>query len=42
MNEVWSELESTRDPGSPQWLPVYQQGRVVRFMARAADLNDRA
>jgi len=42
MIEVWSELESARDPGSPQWLPVYQQGRVVRFMARAADLNDRA
>jgi uncharacterized membrane protein len=28
-----------RDPGSPQWLPIYQHGSNVRFSARAANLE---
>lgn len=29
-----------RDPGSPEWLPEYDDGRHVRFMARPGDLDD--
>lgn len=29
-----------RDPGSPEWLPVYDDGRHVRFMARPGDLDE--
>lgn len=28
-----------RDPGSPEWLPVYDEGRNVRFMAAPEDLE---
>lgn len=34
----WGFFVEDRDPGSPQWQPVYQQGEAVRFAARAADL----
>lgn len=27
-----------RDPGTPQWLPVYDSGRTVRFASTARDL----
>ncbi len=27
-----------RDPGSPEWLPVYQSGRTVRFVASPSDV----
>lgn len=37
-NTIWTDLTSTRDAGSPQWLPIYQDGRYVRFVARAGDL----
>ncbi|HQR26554.1 MAG TPA: alpha/beta-hydrolase family protein [Nocardioides sp.] len=39
MNDLWSDLTAHRDPGSPEWLPTYQQGRTVRFMARPSDLD---
>ncbi len=29
-----------RDPGSYEWLPVYDDGRHVRFMARPGDLDN--
>jgi uncharacterized membrane protein len=35
---MWTEVTRTRDVGSPEWLPVYQQGQNVRFSARAANL----
>ncbi|HET9889592.1 MAG TPA: alpha/beta-hydrolase family protein [Mycobacterium sp.] len=38
-NTIWTDLTSTRDAGSPQWLPIYQDGRYVRFVARAKDLT---
>jgi uncharacterized membrane protein len=38
-NTIWTDLTATRDPGSPQWLPIYQDGRYVRFVARAKDLT---
>lgn len=37
-NTIWTDLTSTRDPGSPEWLPIYDDGRNVRFVARAANL----
>lgn len=38
-NTIWTDLTATRDAGSPQWLPIYQDGRYVRFVARAKDLT---
>ncbi|MEE6175915.1 alpha/beta hydrolase [Mycobacterium sp. 050134] len=38
-NTIWTDLTSTRDAGSPQWLPIYNGGRNVRFVARASDLD---
>lgn len=37
-NTIWNELTINRDPGSPQWLPIYHEGRAVRFAARPEDL----
>jgi uncharacterized membrane protein len=31
-------LTINRDPGSPQWLPIYDDGRNARFVARGGDL----
>jgi uncharacterized membrane protein len=30
-SEPHGQLEADRDPGSPQWRPIYQGGQVVRF-----------
>jgi uncharacterized membrane protein len=38
-NTIWTDLTSTRDGGSPEWLPIYQDGRYVRFVARAKNLT---
>jgi uncharacterized membrane protein len=38
-NTIWTDLTSTRDAGSPQWLPIYNDGKNVRFVARATDLG---
>lgn len=38
-NTLWSRFTSERDPGSPQWLPVYQGGRTVRFASAPAQLD---
>ncbi|CAM3757369.1 alpha/beta hydrolase [Tsukamurella ocularis] len=38
-NEMWVRLTQQRDAGSPEWLPVYQDGAAVRFAARAEDLG---
>lgn len=37
-NEMWVRMTEQRDAGSPQWLPVYQEGANVRFAARSEDL----
>jgi len=37
-NTMWNEVTRNRDPGSPEWLPIYQQGSNVRFSARAVNL----
>ena len=33
------ELVAQRDPGTPQWLPVVDGGRTVRFAAQGSDLR---
>src|ERR1700753_3704995 len=37
-NTVWTDLTSTRDSGSPEWLPIYNDGKNVRFVARPSNL----
>jgi uncharacterized membrane protein len=37
-NTIWTDLTATRDAGSPEWLPIYNDGKNVRFVARASDL----
>lgn len=37
-NTIWADLTRNRDPGSPEWLPIYDKGENVRFAAEAADL----
>lgn len=37
-NGIWRSLVERRDPGSPEVLPVYASGLVVRFAADADDL----
>ena len=37
-NTIWKDLTVNRDAGSPQWLPIYRDGRSVRFAARSEDL----
>ncbi|MDT2004857.1 hypothetical protein FXW78_09275 [Rhodococcus opacus] len=36
-NEIWTDVTTNRDPGSPEWLPIYEQGETVRFGARAPE-----
>jgi uncharacterized membrane protein len=38
-NTVWTDLTINRDPGSPEWLPIYDKGAYVRFAAIPQDLN---
>jgi uncharacterized membrane protein len=38
-NTMWEDVTRTRDPGSPEWLPIYQQGENIRFAARPDDLG---
>ncbi len=38
-NTMWEDLKRNRDSGSPQWLPIYDQGENVRFVARADNLG---
>jgi uncharacterized membrane protein len=38
-NTIWTDLTATRDRGSPEWLPIYDDGRHVRFLARPDNLD---
>jgi uncharacterized membrane protein len=38
-NELWRGLVADREAGSPEWLPVYEDGRTVRFADEAPDLD---
>ncbi len=34
MNEQWVSITANRDEGSPAWLPIFDEGIVVRFTGR--------
>lgn len=38
-NVLWSRFTAGRDPGTPEWLPVYHGGTTVHFANSPADLN---
>ncbi|WP_237569809.1 alpha/beta hydrolase [Mycolicibacterium lacusdiani] len=38
-NTIWTDLTANRDPGSPEWLPIYEKGRNVRFVAEPPNLG---
>ncbi|MGO9030794.1 alpha/beta hydrolase [Mycobacterium sp.] len=38
-NTIWTDLTKTRDRGSPEWLPIYDDGGNVRFVARPDTLG---
>jgi uncharacterized membrane protein len=38
-NTIWTDLTKTRDRGSPEWLPIYDDGGNVRFVARPDNLG---
>lgn len=40
VSEFWNRITENRDPGSPEWLPVYQEGRVIRFTGADNALYD--
>jgi uncharacterized membrane protein len=35
--ELWRQFERGRDPGSPEWQPVIDEGAMVRYAASAQD-----
>jgi uncharacterized membrane protein len=37
-NTIWTDLTRTRDKGSPEWLPIFDKGENVRFVARPQNL----
>lgn len=38
-NTIWTDLTRNRDPGSPEWLPIYDRGANARFVAEPQDLQ---
>lgn len=38
-NPIWTDLTLNRDASSPQWLPIYDRGANVRFVAQADNLG---
>lgn len=38
-NTIWTQLTATRDRGSPEWLPIFDDGQNVRFVARPQNLD---
>jgi uncharacterized membrane protein len=38
-NELWRGIVADRDEGTPEWLPVVDDGRTVRFADEASDLD---
>ncbi len=38
-NTIWADLTHSRDTGSPEWLPIYDKGENVRFVARPDNLD---
>jgi uncharacterized membrane protein len=40
-NVLWGRFTAERDPGSPQWRPVYEGGKTVRFVTAPSELTGR-
>jgi uncharacterized membrane protein len=40
VSEFWQRITRHRDPASPIWLPVYQEGRTIRFTNTGEELDD--
>lgn len=38
-NTLWDDTSGNRDSGSPEWLPIYENGEQVRFIAEKSDLD---
>ena len=38
--EPWGTVEENRDPGSPEWKPVYEGGENVRFAPQSDQLGE--
>jgi uncharacterized membrane protein len=38
-NTLWSQFTSDRDPGTPEWQPVYRGGTTVRFITAPGQLS---
>jgi uncharacterized membrane protein len=38
-NPIWGGLVDARDPGSPEWRPILDDGREVRFAVAPPDLS---
>lgn len=38
-NTIWTDLTRNRDKDSPEWLPVFDKGENVRFVARPDNLG---
>jgi uncharacterized membrane protein len=38
-NSMWVDVTHNRDAGSPEWLPIFQQGQNLRFVARSENLG---
>jgi uncharacterized membrane protein len=38
-NTLWSRFTANRDPGTPEWRPVYEGGQTVRWSNAPSDLN---
>jgi uncharacterized membrane protein len=38
-NTLWSRFTADRDPGSPEWRPVYERGKTVRFFNAPDELT---
>jgi uncharacterized membrane protein len=39
---TWTRVQENREPGSPLWAPVYQDGALARAAATEADIRDPA
>lgn len=38
-SETWRDATARREPGSPEWLPRFREGRVVRFFNQHGGLD---
>lgn len=38
-NTIWTDLTNNRDAGSPEWLPIFDNGENARFVAEPQNLG---